>query len=149
MGRRVYLLGVGLALVALALALTDWAVGPRPGVTEANLRRLKPGMTLAEVQAVFGGRPSVWTPTVLPNVFPPALPHDLPPGPQPPGAPGRVAGQAPPLPQVGWHGAWDGADGCAVAYFDLSLRFQRLDFIRNPPGSQSGPLARLRRRLGW
>jgi hypothetical protein len=60
MPRRVYLLGLGLALVALALALTDWAVGPRPGGTEANLRRLKPGMPLAEVEAVFDGRPSVW-----------------------------------------------------------------------------------------
>ena len=28
MPRRVYLLGVGLALVALALAVTDWALRP-------------------------------------------------------------------------------------------------------------------------
>ena len=36
MSRRVYLLGVGLALVALGLALTDWALSLQPGVTEAN-----------------------------------------------------------------------------------------------------------------
>jgi hypothetical protein len=50
---------------------------------------------------------------------------------------------------VGWHGAWDGADGCAVVWFDLSLRFQHLHFIRNPPGSQAGPLACFRAWLGW
>jgi hypothetical protein len=55
MPRRVYLLGVGLALVALGLAVTDWALGPRPGVTEANFRRVREGMTLAEVQGIFGG----------------------------------------------------------------------------------------------
>ena len=33
MSRRVYLLGVGLALVALALAVTDWALSLQPGVT--------------------------------------------------------------------------------------------------------------------
>ena len=37
MSRRIYLLGVGLALVALALAVTDWALGLPPEVTEANL----------------------------------------------------------------------------------------------------------------
>jgi hypothetical protein len=56
MSRRVYLLGVGLALVALALAFTDWALSLRPGVTEVNVRRVKPGMTLAEVEAIFGCR---------------------------------------------------------------------------------------------
>src|SRR5437016_1246712 len=57
MSRRVYLLGVGLALVALALAVTDWALSLRPGVTEANVKRIRPGMTLAEVGALFGRAP--------------------------------------------------------------------------------------------
>jgi hypothetical protein len=56
MSRHVYLLGVGLALVALALAFTDWALSLRPGVTEANFRRVRPGMTLAEVEALLGGK---------------------------------------------------------------------------------------------
>jgi hypothetical protein len=49
---------VELALVALALLLTDrllWA----PGLTEDNVRRLRPGMTLAEVEALLGG-PATW-----------------------------------------------------------------------------------------
>jgi hypothetical protein len=53
MSRWVYLLGVGLALVALALAVTDAAMGPEPGVTEANLARVR-GLTLAEVEALMG-----------------------------------------------------------------------------------------------
>jgi hypothetical protein len=57
MSRRVYLLGVGLALVALALAFTEWALRPRPGVTEANVRRIRPGMTLTEVTRIFGKLP--------------------------------------------------------------------------------------------
>jgi hypothetical protein len=48
MARRVYLLGVGLAMVALALAFTDWALSLRRGVTEANAKRIRPGMTLAD-----------------------------------------------------------------------------------------------------
>jgi hypothetical protein len=56
MSRRVWPLGVGLVLVVLAFLLTDallWA----PGLTEANVRRIKPGMTLAEVEALLGSPP--------------------------------------------------------------------------------------------
>src|SRR5262249_36771238 len=48
----------GLALVIGALLLTDrllWA----PGLTEDNVRRIRPGMPLAEVEALLGG-PAVW-----------------------------------------------------------------------------------------
>src|SRR5262245_49981877 len=55
MPRRVYLLGLGLTLVALGLAFTDWALSLRPGVTERNVRRIREGMTLPEVEALFGG----------------------------------------------------------------------------------------------
>src|SRR5262245_28274950 len=54
MNRQVYLLGVGLSLVALAFVATDAALGPRPGVTKANFERIRVGMTLEEVQAVLG-----------------------------------------------------------------------------------------------
>jgi hypothetical protein len=57
MSRRMYLLGVGLALVALALAFTDWALSLQPGVTEAKVRRIRQGMTLAEVEGIFGRSP--------------------------------------------------------------------------------------------
>jgi hypothetical protein len=55
MPRFIYLLGLGMALIGLALAVTDWVMGPHPGATEANARRIRPGMTLAEVEAILGG----------------------------------------------------------------------------------------------
>jgi hypothetical protein len=53
MSGRVYLLGVGVALVALAFLLTDALVW-EPGVTEANVRRIRPGMSLDQVEAILG-----------------------------------------------------------------------------------------------
>jgi hypothetical protein len=53
MPRGVYGLGVGLALVALAFVLTD-ALLWQPGATEANAKRIREGMTLAEVEAITG-----------------------------------------------------------------------------------------------
>jgi hypothetical protein len=58
MSRRVYLLGIGIALVALAFVLTD-ALLWEPGITEANVRRVRVGMTLADVQALFGDEPEM------------------------------------------------------------------------------------------
>jgi hypothetical protein len=54
MPRSIYLLGLGLVLIGLALAVTDWVKGPAPGITEANVRRIRPGMTLEEVEAILG-----------------------------------------------------------------------------------------------
>jgi hypothetical protein len=54
MSKHVFLLGVGLALVALALAFTDWALGLRPGVTKSNARRILPGMKMRDVEAILG-----------------------------------------------------------------------------------------------
>ena len=54
MSRRVYLLGLGLALVALAFVVTD-ALLWEPGVTEANVKRIRPGMTLEQVERLLGG----------------------------------------------------------------------------------------------
>jgi hypothetical protein len=53
MSRRGYRLGV--ALVALALAVTDRALSLRPGVTERNVRRIRAEMTPAQVEAIAGG----------------------------------------------------------------------------------------------
>jgi hypothetical protein len=50
----VYLLGVGLATVGLALALTDWAFCLRPRVTGAIIHRIQVGMTLQEARAILG-----------------------------------------------------------------------------------------------
>jgi hypothetical protein len=60
MSRRTYLLVVsGLTLVVCALLLTDRLLW-RPGLTEDNVRRVRPGMTLAEVEALRG-RPATET----------------------------------------------------------------------------------------
>jgi hypothetical protein len=51
----VYLLGVGITLVAVAFLLTDEALGLRHGmVTRQNLRRARPGMTMAQLKALLG-----------------------------------------------------------------------------------------------
>jgi hypothetical protein len=54
MRKRVCLWLAGVALVVGALFLTDWLLW-EPGLTEDNVRRIKPGMTLAEVEALLGG----------------------------------------------------------------------------------------------
>jgi hypothetical protein len=54
MSRRALLWLSGLALVALALLLTDRLLW-QPGLTQDNVRRIRQGMTLAEVEALLGG----------------------------------------------------------------------------------------------
>jgi hypothetical protein len=55
MSKRVFVLSVGLVLLASGLAFTDWALSLRPGVTEANVRRIRLGMMLEEVEVILGG----------------------------------------------------------------------------------------------
>jgi hypothetical protein len=54
MSRRALLWVCGVALVVAALLLTD-ALLWQPGLTEGNVRRLRPGMTLDEVEILLGG----------------------------------------------------------------------------------------------
>src|SRR5262245_51077287 len=56
MSRLTYLAGVALVVVGVAFLLTDRLTW-RPGVTEANVKRICEGMTLAEVEALLGGKP--------------------------------------------------------------------------------------------
>jgi hypothetical protein len=56
MRKRVCLWLAGLALIVGALVLTDRLLW-QPGLTEDNVRRLRPGMTLAEVEALLDGPP--------------------------------------------------------------------------------------------
>src|SRR5262249_13549920 len=70
MPRLVYLLGVGIGLVAVAFALTCQILGPAPGVTEANAKRIQKGMALPEVEALLGGaakRTKEWSGTLSPT----------------------------------------------------------------------------------
>src|SRR5262245_57367839 len=57
MPRRVYLLGVGVALVGLALALTDRALDGGRRATYRQLAGVQGGMTAEEVRALFGRPP--------------------------------------------------------------------------------------------
>jgi len=54
MSRSVFVLGLGIAAVGLAFGLTDWLLRPSPGVMEANVRRIRPGMKMAEVESILG-----------------------------------------------------------------------------------------------
>ena len=54
MARWVFLLGLGLLLVAGALLVTCAVLGPPPGVTEANVRRIRPGMAPTDARRVVG-----------------------------------------------------------------------------------------------
>jgi hypothetical protein len=120
MPRGVYLLGLGLALVALALSFTDWALSLRPGVTEANARHIRAGMILPEVEALLGG----------------------------PGTPVRdgsmvIPGGTPLPPPAGY--VWFGGAGLAGVGTGDDGRVQWASW---QPVAQAGPLARLRSWLG-
>jgi hypothetical protein len=54
MSRQVFLLGVGVTLVALAFLLTDHLLWPPGEIPLRQARRLRPGMTLRQVEAIFG-----------------------------------------------------------------------------------------------
>lgn len=56
MPRSIFLIGVSLALVAGSLALTHELLAPWPGVNERNVGRIREGMLLREVEAIFGSR---------------------------------------------------------------------------------------------
>jgi hypothetical protein len=51
MGRWAFLLGVVLVVTQPSFVHAD---SPRPGVTEANVKRIRPGMTMKEVTAILG-----------------------------------------------------------------------------------------------
>jgi hypothetical protein len=60
MSKQVYLLGVGIALIGLGLAITDRAVRrPCPNLTRQVFERLQMGMIRAEVESILGP-PTGW-----------------------------------------------------------------------------------------
>jgi hypothetical protein len=52
--RRLAWVGVALCVILLALGVTERLLEPSPGVTETNARRIRPGMTFKQVEAIFG-----------------------------------------------------------------------------------------------
>jgi hypothetical protein len=119
MSRQLYLLGVGIVLVALAFAVTEAVLGPRPGITEANARRIRPGMMLREAEAILGKRGLCGGTFV------------------------SRGGRGSSL----W--LWDGADGTMVFILtDATDRIGTVTWIPGSE-SRSGPMARLRAWLGW
>jgi hypothetical protein len=127
MSRRVYLLGLGLSLVALAFALTD-ALLWRPGATEANVRRIRPGMTLREAEAILGG-PADWDHDI--KRFDPTIREEY-------------------RPEERWIKGWNGQQGSAAVYLDEADRVTRAWWDENPDAElPPSPLARLRAWLGW
>jgi hypothetical protein len=53
--RQVFLLGGGSCLIALAFALTEHVLDLQPGVTAANVKRIRKGMSEGDVRALLGG----------------------------------------------------------------------------------------------
>src|SRR5262245_64884631 len=54
MPRLTYHSGLALLLVAGAFLLADRLLAPPPGVTEANVERVRAGMSVGRVEAIFG-----------------------------------------------------------------------------------------------
>jgi hypothetical protein len=110
---------VGVALVVGALLLTDRLLW-QPGLAEDNVRRLRPGMTLAEVEALLGG-PATWETDMR--------------------AEPEAAARG-----YRWLRHWQ-AEGAVV---DVQFRADgRVTAAEGGRRTRPGPLARLRSLLGW
>jgi hypothetical protein len=129
MSRQTYLLGVGMLLVTGALVGTD-ALLWEPGVTAANVRRIRPGMTAREVEAILG-KPAVWE-------YRDALWE---------GSVQPLEERHQPLGRAAVCWCWlPAADGETVVSFDET---GRVDGVKQCLRSQPSPLDRLRAWLGW
>jgi hypothetical protein len=130
MSGRLYLLGLGLALVAAAFVLTDAVLGPHPGVTEANVRRIRAGMLQGEVEALLGG-PPLRTLDLDMNI--------------------RIRPHGPDEEPTRWVAMWRGPTGDAIVQFNRPGGVDCAEFW--PTFDQARPcvhpLVRLRVWLGW
>jgi hypothetical protein len=122
MPRPVYLLGVGVALIALAFAATDWLLW-EPGPTESNVRRVRIGMKVEEVEAILGEYPH--------KEFMRAELRRL-------GEFGVGSTQ--------YLATWSSDEGRALIWFDLGGRVGDIEF---EPYRERTPFSRLRAWLGW
>src|SRR5262245_51878302 len=115
MPRLVYLTGVALLLLAGAFLLTDRLVRP-PGITEANVKRIRPGMTPTAVERLLGG-PA--TAELLFPVHQPAMGRHTP-----------LSADKYALP-AGWR-RWIAPEGAAVVYFNRDGKVAEADFEPRP-----------------
>src|SRR5262249_48318251 len=119
-------------LQTLALAFTDGALSLQPGVTERNFRRIRPGMTVTEVESLLGpyGLDRTGTPLKLAH-----RERDL----------ELVARLQDERMIALW---WEDEHGVAELYFGAGGRVWEALW---QPGQRSGDgiLARLRAWLGW
>lgn len=128
MSKRVFLLGVGILLVGFAFAATDQYLAALPGVTERNVQRIQPGMSLEEVEALLG-RPADSL-------------YLLGPGPTWDGKCGTCMEA-----RMRRVRQWSQADGSVQVQFTVhDDRVTGADYHR---AAQNGPLRRLSAWLGW
>jgi hypothetical protein len=138
MSGRVYLLGVGLVLVALAFIVTDRALPPTPGVTEVNVKRVKVGMTYGEVEDLLGSPDLIARMNGGLRSSRNQMEADIRDSDAVRAANGGF---------VVW--PWDGEEGTAVVYFGPDARAHKVTWMgADPPQGQSF-FARLRAWLGW
>jgi hypothetical protein len=133
MSGRVYLLGMGLALTAGAFLLTDGQLW-RPGLTKANVRRIRPGIGLAEVERILGNPPLLW--------------QDIEGGDWGDGRPPLLRGRHA---EREFSALWVSRQGDVRVEFGKEGKAKAATFLPPlfPPPVEQSPLARLRVWLGW
>jgi hypothetical protein len=130
MRKQVWLLGLGIAMLAVPVSAQMSA--PPPGVSKANCERLRPGMTSAHVESLFG-KPArkAWH----------RRDYDPP----------LVGAEA-----LSWLGKWEGQEAQVSVWFDKDGKV-RDAFWESPPNSglltamsrERGELSRLGRLRSW
>jgi hypothetical protein len=120
--RRLAWVGLALTVVALGLGVTERMVDSQeaPGVTESNLRRVREGMSLVEVEGIFGRAADYYTGPLLE----------------------RYADRGAEI--AAW---WEEGDGCVRVWLDDKRRV--LDTDSRGLRGEDGALACLRSLLGW
>jgi hypothetical protein len=151
MSKRVYFFGLAITAVALAFLLAEQLFW-EPGVSAASVRRIRPGMHLAEVEKILGGRSIIdrindeqQQATAAPVSRREGELEEL-----------RVvmfARQVATIPEVEAaisrfpsSRAWEGQRGYATVEFDERARVKTARFY---PDSQVGLLEQFRSWLGW
>jgi hypothetical protein len=157
MSKRVFLCGVALVVVAVGLLLTDHLIEQlcgEPGVTGASVRRIRPGMSLQEVEGILGGPDSSSFAGVLRQLglvkgpwrrF--TIRQEELPLPDP-GAEANLPPAHSPAyrPEVR---IWRGEKGTATVTFDRPDSSGRVVSARFEPAPQAGNLPRIRSWFGW